>query len=81
MTNTKINPASLRIPTNAYSQGVLVPCGKTNLLFVTGQLPQDIDGNIIHIDDPDAQTRLVLMMWLKYKFMSKILAMLKLFRP
>lgn len=56
---TKINPESLRIPTKAYSQGILVPCGTSDLLFITGQLPQDIDGNIIHIGDIEAQTHLV----------------------
>lgn len=59
MTNTKINPVSLRIPTKAYSQGVLVPCGDSNLLYITGQLPQNIDGDIVHIDDLEAQVRLV----------------------
>lgn len=59
MENKKINPTSLRIPTKAYSQGVLVPCGDTNMLFVTGQLPQNIDGKIVHIGDYEAQTRLV----------------------
>lgn len=59
MSNEKINPASLRIPTKAYSQGVLVPCGETNLLFVTGQLPQDIDGTIVHVGDIDRQARVV----------------------
>lgn len=55
----KINPESLRIPTKAYSQGVLVPCGTNNLLFITGQLPQNIDGQIEHIGNIEAQTRLV----------------------
>jgi enamine deaminase RidA (YjgF/YER057c/UK114 family) len=51
MSNQKINPTSLRIPTKAYSQGILVPCGETELLFITGQLPQDIDGNIVCTGD------------------------------
>lgn len=59
MSNKKINPVSLRIPTKAYSQGILVPCGESNLLFVTGQLPQDIDGKIVNIGDVEAQVRLV----------------------
>ena len=59
MNNKKINPVFLRIPTKAYSQGVLVPCGESNLLFVTGQLPQDIDGKIVHIGDVGAQVRIV----------------------
>ena len=57
--NKKINPISLRIPIKAYSQGVLVPCGTSNMLFITGQLPQNIDGEIQHIGDIEAQTRLV----------------------
>lgn len=57
MTNQKINPISLRIPTKAYSQGMLVPCGEVDLLFVTGQLSQDIDGNIIYSGDIERQTR------------------------
>ena len=59
MSIKKINPKSLRIPTKAYSQGILVPCGRNNLLFITGQLPQNIDGKIEHIGDIEAQTRLV----------------------
>ncbi len=60
MPNKKINPVSLRIPTKAYSQGIVVPCGDTNLLFVTGQLPQNIEGGIMHVNDVERQTRLVL---------------------
>ena len=59
MTNQKVNPTSLRVPTKAYSQGVIVQAGSANLMFITGQLPQDIDGNIIYVGDPEAQTRLV----------------------
>jgi|TARA_B100002003_G_C14086653_1_gene522716 enamine deaminase RidA (YjgF/YER057c/UK114 family) len=55
----RINPESLRIPTKAYSQGVLVPIGNTELLFVTGQLPQDIDGNVVAPNDAKTQTELV----------------------
>jgi enamine deaminase RidA (YjgF/YER057c/UK114 family) len=57
--NLKINPESLKIPTKAYSQGVMVECGNSNLLFVTGQLPQDIDGKIVHVGDVEKQIRLV----------------------
>ncbi len=39
----RVNPEALRIPTKCYSQGVVVPCGMSDLMFVTGQLPQDID--------------------------------------
>lgn len=55
--NQRINPISLRVPTKAYSQAVLVPCGTTELLFITGQLPQDIDGNIVYVGNVEGQTR------------------------
>ena len=55
----RINPESLRIPTKSYSQGVLVPFGNVELLFVTGQLPQDADGNVVAPNDPKIQTELV----------------------
>lgn len=55
----RINPESLRIPTKSYSQGILIPLGNSELLFITGQLPQDIDGNIVASNDAKAQTELV----------------------
>ena len=55
----KINPKSLRIPTKAYSQGVLVPMGNAELLFITGQLPQDLEGNVVAPNDAKTQTELV----------------------
>jgi len=54
-----INPESLRVPTKSYSQGVLIPLGNADLLFVTGQLPQDIDGNVVAPNDVKAQTEIV----------------------
>lgn len=59
MSNIQINPESLRIPSKAYSQGILVPCGDSNILFMTGQLPQNLDGEIVHRGDAEAQTRFV----------------------
>jgi len=55
----RINPESVGVPTKAYSQGVLVPCGNKDLLFVTGQLPQDAEGNVVAIGDVKAQTEQV----------------------
>ncbi|MCK4521333.1 MAG: RidA family protein [Nanoarchaeota archaeon] len=55
----RINPESLRIPTKSYSQGVLIPFGNAELLFVTGQLPQDLDGNVVAPNDAKTQTELV----------------------
>ncbi|MEK7134236.1 MAG: RidA family protein [Patescibacteria group bacterium] len=54
-----INPKSLKIPTKAYSQGVLIPLGNADLLFVTGQIAQDIDGNVVAPNDAKIQTELV----------------------
>ncbi len=54
----RINPESLRIPTKSYSQGVVVPAG-SDVMFVTGQLPQDIDGNIVASGDIEKQTEVV----------------------
>jgi enamine deaminase RidA (YjgF/YER057c/UK114 family) len=54
----KLNPKSLRIPTKAYSQGVLVS-GQSETLYITGQLAQDIDGNVVAPNDVEEQTRVV----------------------
>ena len=54
----RVNPESLRIPTKCYSQGIFVP-GGSDLLFVTGQLPQDIDGNVVAPGDVEKQVRVV----------------------
>ena len=54
----RVNPESLRIPTKSYSQGVVVPAG-SDVMFVTGQLPQDIDGNIVAPGDIEKQTEVV----------------------
>lgn len=55
----RVNPESLRIPTKSYSQGVLIPLGDTELMFVTGQLSQDIDGNVVGVGDIKNQTEVV----------------------
>jgi len=55
----RVNPASLQIPTSSYSQGVIIPLGSTKLMFVTGQLAQDIDGNIVAPNDAEKQTEVI----------------------
>ena len=55
----KINPVALRIPTKAYSQAIQVQFGNARLLFVTGQLPQDIDGNIVAPGNMQKQAEVV----------------------
>ena len=52
-----INPDSLRVPTKAYSNGLLVPLGTADLMFVTGQLSQDIDGNVLCLGDAEGKAR------------------------
>lgn len=55
----KINPEVLRVPTKAYSQAVQVDFGVAKLLFITGQLPQDIDGEIVAPGDMQKQAEVV----------------------
>ncbi len=55
----KVNPESLRIPTKAYSQGIIIPIGDIELMFVTGQLAQDVDGNVISPNNTEKQTKIV----------------------
>ena len=40
----KINPKSLKQPIKSYSNGILVPLGGVNMLFVTGQVSQNNEG-------------------------------------
>ena len=56
---TPINPKSLRQPTKSYSQGLLVPLGNADILFVTGQVAQDINGEVVAPNDAKAQTELI----------------------
>lgn len=54
-----VNPQSLKLPTKAYSQGVLIPLGNTEILFVTGQIAQDADGNVVAPNNAKVQTEIV----------------------
>jgi len=56
---SKINPVSMKQPTKAYSNGILVPIGNTNLLFVTGQVAQDDNGKVVAPNDFGEQTRFI----------------------
>ncbi len=55
----KLNPKSLRVPTKAYSQGVLFPIGDSEMMFITGQLAQDMDGNVVAPNDAGEQARVI----------------------
>lgn len=56
---SKINPVSMKQPTKAYSNGILVPIGNANLLFVTGQVAQDDNGQVVSPNDFAEQTRFI----------------------
>lgn len=55
----RINPSALRVPTKAYSQAVHVNIGNARLLFVTGQLPQDPEGNVVAPGNMQKQAEVV----------------------
>jgi enamine deaminase RidA (YjgF/YER057c/UK114 family) len=59
MERTTIQPKEVFEPKgNTYSHGVIVETART--LYVAGQTPRDIDGNIVCKGDPAGQTRQVL---------------------
>ena len=55
----KINPESVKKPSYSYSNGVLIPLGTADLMFVAGQLAQEIDGTVVAPNDAKAQTKYV----------------------
>ena len=56
---TKINPPNFTKTVSAYSQGLKVEIGDKSMVFVSGQLAMDADGNPIAPNDISAQTRYV----------------------
>jgi len=56
----KINPDSMKQPTKSYSNGILIPLGSAKLMFVTGQLAQDSEGNVVAPNDASEQTKYIL---------------------
>ena len=56
---TKINPPDFTKTVGAYSQGLKVEMGEKVMVFVSGQLAMDADGNPIAPNDISAQTRYV----------------------
>jgi enamine deaminase RidA (YjgF/YER057c/UK114 family) len=55
----KINPKTMKQPSKSYSNGVLIPLGVADLFFSTGQLAQDIDGNVVSPGNASEQTRYI----------------------
>ena len=65
---TRINPANFTKTVGAYSQGLKVDIGNKSMVFVSGQLAMDADGNPVAPDDIGAQTRYI------FENIKKILA-------
>jgi len=58
MKRIKISPKDMTPPMGAYSHGLVVQIGSAKLIFVTGQIPVDHEGNLVS-DDVAEQTRFV----------------------
>jgi 2-iminobutanoate/2-iminopropanoate deaminase len=58
MERQQLNPAGITPPLGAYSHGYVVPLGDARMIFVTGQIPIDSEGNLVS-DDVVEQTRFV----------------------
>jgi len=54
-----INPDEMAPPISKYSHGVKIEVGDTKLIFVSGQIALDRDGNIIGLGDITKQTEYV----------------------
>lgn len=58
MDRQQLNPTDMTPPMGAYSHGYVVPLGTARMIFVTGQIPIDSEGNLVS-DDITEQTRFV----------------------
>ena len=67
MIKTKINSDQFAKRLGAYSHGYTVEIGDTKLIFTTGQIALDKDGNVLYPDDPAKQTEFI------YESLDKIL--------
>ncbi|HRJ76344.1 MAG TPA: RidA family protein [Anaerolineales bacterium] len=65
---TQINPANFTKTVGAYSQGLKVDVGDKVMIFVSGQLAMDAEGNPVAPDDISKQTRYI------FENIKKILA-------
>jgi len=65
---TKINPANFTKTVGAYSQALKVDVGDKVMIFVSGQLAMDAEGNPVAPDDISKQTRYI------FENIKKILA-------
>lgn len=67
MTKTKINSTELSQRLGAYSHGYKVEMGDSILIFTTGQIAMDKEGNTVYPDDPGKQAEFI------YQSLEKIL--------
>ena len=67
MRKTKINSSEFAKRMGAYSHGYKIEIGDTVLIFTTGQVAMDKDGNVLFPEDVAKQTEFV------YKSLEKIL--------
>lgn len=56
---TKINPQNFTKTVGAYSQGLKVDVGDKVMVFLSGQLAMDADGNAVAPNDISAQTKYI----------------------
>lgn len=59
MIKTKLNSDQFAKRLGAYSHGYTVEIGDTKLIFTTGQIALDKDGNVLYPDDPAKQTEFI----------------------
>lgn len=68
MIKTKINSDEFAKRMGAYSHGYSVKIGDTKIIFTTGQISLDKDGNVLFPDDPAKQAAYI------YESLQKILS-------
>src|SRR3990167_10151158 len=67
MSKTKINSTEFAERMGAYSHGYKVDVGDSSIIFTTGQIAMDKDGNVLYTDDPAKQAEFI------YESLEKIL--------
>lgn len=67
MKKQKINSSQFAKRLGAYSHGYSVQIGDAKLIFTTGQIALDRDGNVLYSDDPAKQAEFI------YRSLGKIL--------
>lgn len=68
MNKTKINSSEFAERMGAYSHGYKVEIGDSVIIFTTGQIAMDKEGNVLYPDDPAKQAEFI------YESLQKILS-------